>query len=172
VADALSRKEHVMLSCVSLRVDLKSKILEAQRAVVSEDTFRDEMNIGTDLQLETKTDGLLYFMNRIWVPTRGDIRALIMDENHKSRYSIHPGADKMYKNLRPHYWWPCMKEEIAQYVSKCLTYARVKAEHQRPSGLLVQPEIPVWKWESIPWILSRNFLLLTGTTVSGLLLTD
>ncbi|KAK1439863.1 hypothetical protein QVD17_05685 [Tagetes erecta] len=149
VADALSRKEHVMLSCATLRVDLKSKILEAQRLVVSEETFRDEMNPGADLQLETKVDGLLYYMNRIWVPTRGTIRELIMDENHKSRYSIHPGADKMYKNLRPHYWWPCMKEEIARYVAKCLTCARVKAEHQRPSGLLVQPEIPVWKWESI-----------------------
>jgi len=129
-----------MLSCVSLRVNLKSRILEAHRAVVSEDTFRDEMTVGTDLQLETKSDGLLYFMNRIWVPSRGNIRSLIMDENHKSRYSIHPGADKMYKNLRPHYWWPGMKKEIALYVSKCLTCARVKAEHQRPSGLLVQPE--------------------------------
>jgi len=93
-----------MLSCVSLCVDLKSEILEAQRAVVSDGTFQDKMTVGTDLQLETKIDGLLYFMNRIWVPSRGNIRALIMDENHKSRYSIHPGSDKMYINLRHHYW--------------------------------------------------------------------
>nr|GFB65091.1 reverse transcriptase domain-containing protein [Tanacetum cinerariifolium] len=47
------------------------------------------------------------------------------------------------------YWWPNMKADIATYVRKCLTYAKVKAEHQRPSGLLVQPEIPVWKWDNI-----------------------
>ncbi|XP_022040067.1 uncharacterized protein LOC110942599, partial [Helianthus annuus] len=75
--------------------------------------------------------------------------ALSMDEAHKSRYSIHPGSDKMYKDLRIQYWWPGMKKDIALYVSKCLTCLKVKAEHQRPSGLLEQPEIPVWKWENI-----------------------
>ncbi|GJS72245.1 putative reverse transcriptase domain-containing protein [Tanacetum coccineum] len=72
-----------------------------------------------------------------------------MDEAHKSKYSIHPGADKMYYDLRDRYWWPGMKKDIAEYVSKCLTCLKVKAEHQRPSGLLQQPEIPVWKWEGI-----------------------
>nr|GFA70406.1 putative reverse transcriptase domain-containing protein [Tanacetum cinerariifolium] len=47
------------------------------------------------------------------------------------------------------YWWPNMKADIATYVSKCLTCAKVKAEHQRPSGLLVQPKIPKWKWDNI-----------------------
>ncbi|GKB51114.1 putative reverse transcriptase domain-containing protein [Tanacetum coccineum] len=65
------------------------------------------------------------------------------------RYSVHPRADKMYYDLRDMYWWPGMKRDIATYVSECLTCARVKAEHQRPSGLLQQPEIPEWKWESI-----------------------
>ncbi|GJZ49749.1 putative reverse transcriptase domain-containing protein [Tanacetum coccineum] len=72
-----------------------------------------------------------------------------MDEAHKSRYSVHPGADKMYYDLRDMYWWPRMKRDIATYVSECLTCTKVKAEHQRPSGLLQQPEIPEWKWESI-----------------------
>ncbi|GKD12977.1 putative reverse transcriptase domain-containing protein, partial [Tanacetum coccineum] len=72
-----------------------------------------------------------------------------MDEAHKSKYSVHPGADKIYYDLRDRYWWPGMKKDIAEYVSKCLTYLKVKAEHQRPSGLLQQPEIPVWKWEGI-----------------------
>ncbi|GJY98832.1 putative reverse transcriptase domain-containing protein [Tanacetum coccineum] len=58
----------------------------------------------------------------------------------RSKYSIHPGADKMYHDLKMLYWWPNMKADIATYVSKCLTYAKVKSEHQRPSGLLVQPE--------------------------------
>ncbi|GKA93498.1 retrotransposon protein, putative, ty3-gypsy subclass, partial [Tanacetum coccineum] len=77
------------------------------------------------------------------------MRTVIMDEAHKSRYSVHPGEDKMYYDLRDMYWWPRMKRDIATYVSECLTCAKVKAEHQRPSGLLQQPEIPEWKWESI-----------------------
>ncbi|GJT65976.1 putative reverse transcriptase domain-containing protein [Tanacetum coccineum] len=72
-----------------------------------------------------------------------------MDEAHKTRYSVHPGANKMYYDLRDMYWWSGMKKEIAIYVSKCLTCAKVKAEHQRPLGLLQQPEIPEWKWEKI-----------------------
>ncbi|GKA04014.1 putative reverse transcriptase domain-containing protein [Tanacetum coccineum] len=72
-----------------------------------------------------------------------------MDEAHKSKYSVHPGADNMYYDLRDRYWWPGMKKDIAEYVSKCLTCLKVKDEHQRPSGLLQQLEIPIWKWEGI-----------------------
>ncbi|GJR35331.1 putative reverse transcriptase domain-containing protein [Tanacetum coccineum] len=84
-----------------------------------------------------------------WVPCYGDLRTVIMYESHKSKYSIHPSSDKMYQDMKKLYWWPNMKADIATYVSKCLTCARVKAEHQRPSGLLVQPEIPQWKWDNI-----------------------
>jgi hypothetical protein len=62
-----------------------------------------------------------------------------MDEAHKSRYSVHPGSDKMYQDLKEVYWWPIMKADIARYVSKCLTCAKVKIEYQKPSGLLQQP---------------------------------
>ncbi|GJW77827.1 putative reverse transcriptase domain-containing protein [Tanacetum coccineum] len=69
-----------------------------------------------------------------------------MHEAHTSRYSVHPGADKMYYDLRDLYWWPGMKRDIAEYVSRC---SKIKAEHQKPSGFLQQPEIPEWKWEKI-----------------------
>nr|GEU61478.1 hypothetical protein [Tanacetum cinerariifolium] len=72
-----------------------------------------------------------------------------MNEAHKSKYSVHPGIDKMYYDLKDRYWWPGMKKEITMYVSKCLTCLKVKAEHQRPSGLLQQPENPEWKWKRI-----------------------
>jgi len=85
----------------------------------------------------------------MWVPFYGGIRELIMHESHKSKYSIHPGSDKMYQDLKKLYWWPNMKAEIATYVSKCLTCSKVKVEYQKPSGLLQQPEIPQWKWERI-----------------------
>ncbi|GJW79760.1 putative reverse transcriptase domain-containing protein [Tanacetum coccineum] len=75
--------------------------------------------------------------------------AMKRKNSHKSKYSIHPRSDKMYQYLKLLYWWPNMKADIATYVSKCFTCAKVKAEHQKPSGLLQQPEIPVWKWERI-----------------------
>ncbi|GJS22717.1 putative reverse transcriptase domain-containing protein [Tanacetum coccineum] len=80
---------------------------------------------------------------------RRDVRMVILNEAHKSKYSVHPRADKMYYDLRDMYWWPEMKRYIVIYVSKCLTCAKVKAEHQRPSGLLQQPKIPEWKWDKI-----------------------
>ncbi|GKD16992.1 putative reverse transcriptase domain-containing protein [Tanacetum coccineum] len=79
----------------------------------------------------------------------GMLRIVITHESHKLKYSIHLGSDKMYQDMKKLYWWPNMKANIATYVSKCLTCAKVKAEHQRPSGLLVQPEIPQWKWDNI-----------------------
>ncbi|GJW50754.1 putative reverse transcriptase domain-containing protein [Tanacetum coccineum] len=88
---------------------------------------------------------------------------LIMNEAYKSKYSVHPGADKMYYDLRDRYWWPGMKKDIAVYVSKCLTCLKVKAEHQRPSGLLQQPEIPEWKWEGI----AMDFVNKLPRTSSG-----
>ncbi|GJW45337.1 putative reverse transcriptase domain-containing protein [Tanacetum coccineum] len=100
-------------------------------------------------KLEARADGTLCLDNRSWLPCYGDTRSLIMHELHKSKYSVHPGSDKMYHDLKMLYWWLNMKADIATYVSKCLTYAKVKAEHQRPFGLLVQPDIPEWMWEKI-----------------------
>nr|GFD17523.1 putative reverse transcriptase domain-containing protein [Tanacetum cinerariifolium] len=62
--------------------------------------------------IELRNDGALYYMDRIWVPLKGDVRTLIIDEAYKSKYSIHPGADKMYYDLRDRYWWPDMKKDI------------------------------------------------------------
>ncbi|GKB72634.1 putative reverse transcriptase domain-containing protein [Tanacetum coccineum] len=104
---------------------------------------------GLDQQMERKEDESLYFMDCIWVLLVGSVRTIIMDEADKTKYSIHPGADKMYHDLRDMYWWPEIKRDIATYVNKCLTCSKVKAEHQRPSGLLQQPEIPEWKWDKI-----------------------
>ncbi|GJS01418.1 putative reverse transcriptase domain-containing protein [Tanacetum coccineum] len=98
---------------------------------------------------EFHLDGTRCFGNCVWFSRFSGLRDLVMHELHKSKYSIHPGSDKMYQDLKPLYWWPNMKADIATYVSKCLTCANDKAEHQKPSGLLQQPVIPVWKWERI-----------------------
>ncbi|GJZ30330.1 putative reverse transcriptase domain-containing protein [Tanacetum coccineum] len=97
------------------------------------------------------------------VPLKGDVRTLIIDEAHKSKYYVHPRADKMYYDLRDRYWWPGMKKDIDMYVSKCLTFLKVKAEHQRSFDLLQQPEIPKWKWEGI----AMDFVTKLLKTSSG-----
>ncbi|GJU55578.1 putative reverse transcriptase domain-containing protein [Tanacetum coccineum] len=105
-----------------------------------------------------KTDNLGRLLKLIF-----EIRDLIMLESYKSKYSIHLGFDKMYQDLKKLYWWPNMKAGIATYVSKCLTCVKVKAEHQKPLGLLQQPEIPEWKWEKI----TMDFVAGLPRTPSG-----
>ncbi|GKE23570.1 reverse transcriptase domain-containing protein, partial [Tanacetum coccineum] len=151
VADALSRKKRVKPKRVramnmTLQSSIKDRIRAAQKEVSDESVG---LQRGIDEMIELRNDGALYYLDRIWVPLKGDVRTLIMDEAHKSKYSVHPGANKMYYDLRDRYWWSGMKKDIAVYVSKYLTCLKVKAEHQRPSGLLQQPEIPKWKWEGI-----------------------
>ncbi|GJT28260.1 putative reverse transcriptase domain-containing protein [Tanacetum coccineum] len=166
VADALSRKERepplrVRALVMTIGLDLPKQILKAQTEarkpenIKSEDVggmlvenSKDPEKLRTE-KLEPRADGTLCLNGRSWLPCYGDLRTVIMHESHKSKYSIHPGSDKMYQDIKKLYWWPNMKANIATYVSKCLTCAKVKAEHKRPSGLLVQPEIPQWKWDNI-----------------------
>ncbi|GKA06964.1 putative reverse transcriptase domain-containing protein, partial [Tanacetum coccineum] len=147
VANALSMKERMKLrraQAMSMTIHsiLKAKILEAQSGAFKDVNTPTEILRGLDKQFERKEDGRLYFVERIWVPAYGNLRTLIMNEAHATKYSVHPGADKMYYDLRDLYWYPRMKKDIALYVSKCLTCSKVKAEHQKPSGLLQQLEIP------------------------------
>jgi hypothetical protein len=166
VADALSRKERITpLRVRSLGMTiispLPSKILEAQTEALKEENRPNEKIYGmpeSENGFVKKSDGRLCFKDRSWIPLYGGIRDLIMHESHKSKYSIHPGSDKMYQDLKKLYWWPNMKAAIAEYVGKCLTCSRVKAECQKPSGLLIQPEIPMWKWKGLQWTSSQNYL--------------
>ncbi|GJY22798.1 putative reverse transcriptase domain-containing protein [Tanacetum coccineum] len=166
VADALSRKERepplrVRALVMTISLNLPKQILNAQTEARKPENIKSE-DVGGMLienakfpeaireqKLEPRADGTLCLNGRSWLPCYGDLRTVIMHESHKSKYSIHPGSDKMYQDMKKLYWWPNMKADIATYVSKCLTCAKVKAEHQRPSGLLVQPKIPEWKWDNI-----------------------
>ncbi|GJZ25170.1 putative reverse transcriptase domain-containing protein [Tanacetum coccineum] len=139
VADPLSRKERVKPKRVRdldmiLQVEFYQGIGDtaAQKEVVHEFAVLQK---GLDEIIEQRNDGTLYYLDRIWVPLKGEVRTLIMDEAHKSKYSVHPGADKMYYDMR-----------------------------DRPSGLLQQPEIPVWKWEGV----AMDFVTKLPRTSSGL----
>ncbi|GKE52010.1 putative reverse transcriptase domain-containing protein [Tanacetum coccineum] len=176
VADALSRKERdqplrVRALVMTIGLDLPKKILNAQtearkpKNLKNEDVggmlvenSKDPEKLRTE-KLEPRADGTLCFNGRSWLPCYGDLRTVIMHESHKSKYFIHP----MYQDMKKLYWWPNMKADIATYVSKCLTCAKVKAEHQRPSGLLVQPKIPEWKWDNI----TMDFVIKLPKTSQG-----
>ncbi|GJS98719.1 reverse transcriptase domain-containing protein [Tanacetum coccineum] len=154
VADALIQKERikplqVRALVMTLHPKLPSQILEAQTEAIKEENIKAENLRGMDKAFEVRPDGTRCIKNRSWLPLFGNLRDLIMHESYKSKYSIHPGSDKMYQDLKKLYWWPNMKAIIAEYVGKCLTCSRVKAECQKPSDLLIQPEFPTWKWERI-----------------------
>nr|GEY88895.1 putative reverse transcriptase domain-containing protein [Tanacetum cinerariifolium] len=125
---------------ITMGLNLPKKILEAQTEALKPENLSAE-DVGGMLRkdlpkkkLEPRTDGTLCLNNRSWVPCFGDLRTLIMYKSHKSKYSIHPGSNKMYQDLKQLYLWPNMKENIATYVSKGLTCSKVKAEHQKPFG--------------------------------------
>ncbi|GJS49179.1 putative reverse transcriptase domain-containing protein [Tanacetum coccineum] len=174
VADALRRKEQsiplrVRALVMTMGLNLPKKILEAQTEALKPENLSAEYVGGMlrkDLpkeKLEPRADRTLCLNKMSWVLCFGDLRTLIMHESHKSKYSIHPGSDKMYQDLKQLYWWPNMKAGIASYVGKCLTCSKVKAEHQKPSGLLVQPEIPKWKWDKI----TMDFITKLPKTTNG-----
>ena len=109
------------------------------------------------------SEGVLWFKNRLVVPKDLGLRKQILDEAHLSRYSIHPGSNKMYQDLRQRLWWTRMKREIARYVSECDICRRVKASHLKPAGMLQPLDIPSWKWEDI----SMDFIVGLPPTSKG-----
>ncbi|GKC58100.1 putative reverse transcriptase domain-containing protein [Tanacetum coccineum] len=149
VADALSQKNRpkplrVRALVMTIGLNLPARILNAQVEARKEENYGTEDLHGMIKNLEPRADGTLCLKNRSWIPLFGDLRALIMHESHKSKYSIHPGSDKMYQDLKKLYWWPNMKAEIATYVSKCMTCAKVKAEYPKTS-VCCSTLIPIWK---------------------------
>ncbi|KAB2624761.1 S ribonuclease [Pyrus ussuriensis x Pyrus communis] len=86
---------------------------------------------------------------RMFVPSNVELKKEILDEAHISAYAMHPGATKMYHTIRPFYYWPGIKREIAEYVSSCAVCQQVKAERKKPFGLLQPLPVPEWKWENI-----------------------
>nr|GEW82695.1 hypothetical protein [Tanacetum cinerariifolium] len=122
VAIALSTKERVKPKRVqamnrTLQLSIKDRILATQKEACDESAG---LRKGLDEMIEHRSDGALYYLDRIWIHLKGDVRTLIIDEAHRPKYYVHPRADKMYYDLR-----------------------------DRPFGLLQQPEIPEWKWEVI-----------------------
>jgi hypothetical protein len=160
VADALSRRTNGLFEISISREenDIEQRIKSA--------SCNDEKYIKTvaDLQgnaenldrtdLSLDKNGLLRFKNRLYIPDSVELKLTILDEVHKNPYSGHPGYQKMVTTLRKLFYWPNMKGETTEYLSKCLDCQQVKVEHQHPAGLLQPLPIPEWKWE----IISLDFI--------------
>ncbi|RVW68715.1 Transposon Tf2-2 polyprotein [Vitis vinifera] len=123
----------------------------------------EEVKRGSKPDFVLSDDEILRFGTRLCVPNDEDLRRELLEEAHCSKFAIHPGGTKMYKDLRQNYWWSGMKRDIAQFVAQCLVCQRVKAEHQRPAGSLQPLAIPEWKWEHI----TMDFVIGLLRTLGG-----
>ena len=132
-----------------LRPILVDQILEAQLEDPYLMSMRRKVEEGEQSDFAIRNDGALVIGSRLCVPAAEELKGQILGEAHSSAYAMHPGSTKMYRTLKEYYWWSGMKREVAEYVSKCLVCQQVKAERQKPSGLLQPLPIPEWKWEHI-----------------------
>jgi hypothetical protein len=176
VVDALSRKEHVHSSIVvqlpdelakdfkrlnlgivthtegvtiELEPTLEQEIRKGQVGDAKIQEIKDLIIEGRGLDFTEDEQGTVCFKNRIYVPDIDSLWETILKEAHDSVYSIDPGSTKMYQDQKQKYWWYGLKRDVAAHVAMCDVCQRVKAEHQRPAGLLHPLKIPEWKWEEI-----------------------
>ena len=159
VADALSRRRH-MISSMTTTIDLKERILRH----LPEDKLYAELCqlaqfqkplVGKFVDYSLDPNGLLYHRGCIYVPSIGDLREFIILEAHRAPYVAHLGVKKLHSDLRQLYFWPRMRVQIVDIISRCLECQRVKAEHRHPGGLLQPHEIPMWKWD----VISMDFIV-------------
>jgi hypothetical protein len=127
------------LNKISGRVKNDEKINEIWQLIID----------GKGPDFREDVEGVVWLKDRLCVPDIKSIRESILMEAHETVYSIHPGSDKMYQDLKKRFWWYDMKREIVEYVARCDSCQRIKAEHLRPAGLLQPLQIPQWKWDEI-----------------------
>ncbi|KAL0448243.1 UNVERIFIED_CONTAM: Transposon Ty3-I Gag-Pol polyprotein [Sesamum latifolium] len=111
--------------------------------------MKTKVQEGKNDQFVIQNDGMLMNGKRMCVPNVEELRTEIMHEAHYAPYAMHPGSTKMYRDLRPYYWWPTMKKDVAEFVAKCLTCQQVKAEHQAPAVSDRDPRFTSHFWGSL-----------------------
>nr|GEY69283.1 retrotransposable element Tf2 [Tanacetum cinerariifolium] len=136
-------------ACLKIKPNLILRIKKAQKEdaelwVVFQKSVEDEQT-----KFWVDDDGVMWFGDRFCVPSDPTLREAVLSEAHSSPFSIHMSSTKMYGDLKQHFWWNGMKQDIATYVRRYLICQQVKIEHQRASGLLQPLDIPVWKWDEI-----------------------
>jgi hypothetical protein len=137
------------LATLSIQPMLTDWIKMAQEADPELKALKEKISQGEASSFSFAADGILRNHSRVVLPKDDKLRKEILDEAHKTQYTVHPGSTKMYQDLKKIYWWSGMKRDIAEYVARCSTCQQVKAEHQRPAGPLQPLSIPEWKWDQI-----------------------
>ncbi|KAA0036143.1 reverse transcriptase [Cucumis melo var. makuwa] len=193
VADALSRKSRLPKSALcGIRVALLNELRGSKAVVTTEDSgsllaqFQVRSSLVTkivrrqsedsnlqkklekskkclEVEFELRTDGAIVKQGRLCVLNISELKNAILEEAHSSAYAMHPGSTKMYRTLKKTYWWSGMKQEIAEYVDRCLICQQVKPLRQRPGGFLNPLPVLEWKWEHI----TVDFLFGLPRTSSG-----
>nr|CAE02265.2 OSJNBb0049I21.5 [Oryza sativa Japonica Group] len=190
VADALSQKSHCnhlrtegmapelkeeiaqlnlhiipygQINTLDIQPLMRTQIEEAQKDNEEIREVKECLAAGFAKEFSTDEKDVLWYKKRIYVPEQGGQRGLILMEAHESAYSLHPGSTKMYQDLKEGYWWPNIKRDVAEYVALCDVCQKVKAEHQRPAGLLQPLRIPEWKWNEI----GMDFIVGLPKTTTG-----
>ncbi|KAL0559002.1 hypothetical protein IC582_003591 [Cucumis melo] len=151
------------LAQLTVQPTLRQRIIDAQ----SNDPYlvekRGLAEAGQTVEFSLSSDGGLLFERRLCVPSDSAVKTELLSEAHSSPFSMHPGSTKMYQDLKRVYWWRNMKREVAEFVSRCLVCQQVKAQRQKPAGLLQPLSIPEWKWENV----SMDFITGLPRTLRG-----
>jgi hypothetical protein len=143
--------EHGKLHAVSIESPLHERIAIAQLNDEEVHRIQQKLEEGDPKYDCFRKDdkGIVWFGQRLVVPWDQDLKKEILDEAHLSKFTIHPGSSKMYRDLRENFWWSNMKGEIAEYVSSCDTCQRIKASHLKTACQMQPLSIPAWKWDDI-----------------------
>ena len=141
--------EGALLAQLRVIPDLKQMIVNAQKDDAKLQEIVQLVSTGDKTDYVIDESGGLLYKSRLCVLNDMDLRKKILYESHNTVFTMHPGGNKMYQDMKQYYWWRGMKNDISEYVSKCLACQQVKAEHQVPSGLLNPLPIPQWKWDNI-----------------------
>ena len=158
VVDALSRKtifvlslkhcswrftfDGALLAQLKAMHELRQMMIDAQKNDVKLQQMVQLVGNGDKTDYSIEENGGCYYKNKFCVPNDQELKKKLMYESHNTVFTMYPGGNKMYQDLKQYYWWRWMKRDIVEYVSKCLTCQQVKAEHQVPSGLLNPIPIP------------------------------
>jgi hypothetical protein len=148
---------------IELEPTLEQEIRKGQIGDAKIQEIKDLITDGRGPDFTEDEQGTIWFKNRICVPDIDSLRETILKETHDSVYSIHPSSTKMYQDLKQKYWWYELKKDVASHVALCDVCQRVKAEHQRPTGLLHPLKIPEWKCEEI----GMDFIVRLPRTFAG-----
>jgi len=159
----LTMVEHGSLTSLIITSNLIDEIKKAQHEDKGMRNLRTKISEEKLKYFKLDDQGILWFGKRLVVPKNSELRKKILDEAHESQFSINPGSNKMYQDLKQKFWWTRMKRKIARYVAKCDVCQRVKAEHLKPAGTLQPLRIPSWKWENI----SMDFITGLPRTLRG-----